>query len=117
MCDQKEEVKMQAVVVNTKQYGRDPMVEPDGVTAQFSNWLARIFGCWHSELSRPFTHEGGSYRACLECGARRDFDPVKWEMVGSFYYDRPQTRDRATPLRAAKVVHRRRELRLVAGVR
>jgi len=108
---------MQAVGINTEQYRHDGRVEPDGVTAQFSNWLARVFGCWHSDLSRPFTHEDRSYRTCLECGARRDFDPAKWEMIGRFYYDKPQNRDRVTPVRTASGVHRRPELRLVAGTR
>ena len=108
---------MQAVRVSIEQFGRDRNVEPKGLTAQFSNWLTRIFGCWHAEMSRPFTHHNESYRACLECGARRDFDPARWEMVGGFYYDSPQ--DRLTPSRrTASVVRRpRTSLRLISGAR
>lgn len=47
---------------------------------------ARIFGCWHLNMSRPFSRGSESYRTCVACGARRRFDLEQWEMVGSFYY-------------------------------
>ena len=47
---------------------------------------ARIFGCWHLNMSRPFSRGNESYRTCVACGARRRFDLERWEMVGSFYY-------------------------------
>ncbi len=83
---------MQAAQITLKQYGHGghSRTEPNGLTAHLSNWLTRVFGCWHSEMSRPFTHDGESYRTCLECGARRNFDPKKWEMVGAYYYDAPK---------------------------
>lgn len=83
---------MQAAQITLKQYGheRRRTPEPSGLTAQLSNWVARVFGCWHSEMSRPFTRDGESYRTCLECGARRNFDPKRWEMVGAYYYDLPR---------------------------
>jgi hypothetical protein len=59
-----------------------------GILAQ---WLTRLFGCWHTEMSRPFTQDKKTYRACLDCGARRDFDPARWEMVGDYYYGKPST--------------------------
>ena len=45
----------------------------------------RVFGCWHMNLSRPITHGRETYRACLRCGMRRSFDPVKWQSRGRFY--------------------------------
>jgi len=48
--------------------------------------LAKIFGCWHSKLSRPFSNRSGSYRACLHCGARKPFDTQTLKTFGSFYY-------------------------------
>lgn len=45
-----------------------------------------LFGCWHSNLSRPFTHGKHSYRVCLQCGARRHFDAETFTTHGSFYY-------------------------------
>lgn len=53
-------------------------------------WLSRVFGCWHTELSRPFSSQGQTYRVCLGCGARREFDPRTWKMQGKFYYNLPK---------------------------
>ena len=50
-----------------------------------SGFLMRVFGCWHRELSRPFTRQGQTYRSCLHCGARRGFDLRTWETKGGFY--------------------------------
>jgi len=55
-------------------------------------WITRLLGCWHKEMSRPFSHNGYSYRTCLDCGASRRFNVGSWEMQGKFYY--------ATPARA-----------------
>jgi hypothetical protein len=51
--------------------------------------LNRLFGCWHTEMSRPFSSEGQSYRVCLGCGARRQFNIRNWETQGDFYYRLP----------------------------
>lgn len=48
--------------------------------------VARIFGCWHKEMSRPFSNQGQTYRTCLDCGARRKFNVASWEMQGDYYY-------------------------------
>ena len=48
--------------------------------------VGKIFGCWHNALSRPFTNRSGSYRACLNCGARKPFDTETLKTHGSFYY-------------------------------
>jgi hypothetical protein len=47
---------------------------------------ASVFGCWHNRLSRPFTTNRESYRACLQCGARKHFDSENLKTFGSFYY-------------------------------
>lgn len=49
-------------------------------------FLARLFGCGHQDLSRPFSQGKTGYRACLGCGARRHFDPETLKTFGSFYY-------------------------------
>ena len=51
--------------------------------------VARVFGCWHRNMSRPFTRDGETYRACVECGARRRFDTERWETVGPHYRPPP----------------------------
>ena len=40
--------------------------------------LGTLFGCWHKDLSRPFTSKKVSYRVCTHCGARKT--------LGTFYY-------------------------------
>jgi hypothetical protein len=80
---------MQGAEMTLKQYGR----ESAHFGAMLSRIASRVFGCWHREMSRPFTLGGQSYRACLDCGARRSFDTKNWKMVGAYYYDRPEARD------------------------
>jgi len=52
-------------------------------------WITRLLGCWHKEMSRPFSNKGQAYRTCLNCGASRKFNVGRWEMQGRFYYARP----------------------------
>jgi hypothetical protein len=53
------------------------------------NLVARLLGCWHKEMSRPFSNKGQAYRTCLKCGASRKFNVGSWEMQGRFYYAQP----------------------------
>lgn len=48
--------------------------------------FSQIFGCWHKEISRPFTVGSESYCACLHCGARQHFDSKNLTTYGSFHY-------------------------------
>jgi hypothetical protein len=48
--------------------------------------MGKIFGCWHKDLTRPFTENKRSYRVCTECGARREFDTKTFKTLGTFYY-------------------------------
>ena len=59
------------------------------VTLKVSDWVARVFGCWHTQMSRPFSHQGQAYRSCLNCGAQRQFNLRNWKMHGEFYYNSP----------------------------
>jgi hypothetical protein len=47
--------------------------------------LVRLFGCGHRNLSRPFSHKRTAYRACLQCGARKQFDTQTLKTFGGFY--------------------------------
>lgn len=47
--------------------------------------VQRVSGCRHTEMSRPFTHEQETYRACLSCGMHRAFDVENWRMTGRYY--------------------------------
>ena len=48
--------------------------------------VGKIFGCWHKRISRPFTTKESSYRTCLDCGARRKFNPENLKTFGPFYF-------------------------------
>lgn len=48
--------------------------------------FGKLFGCWHKKLSRPVTRKSLSYRACLDCGARRKFDTESFRTLGPFFY-------------------------------
>jgi hypothetical protein len=43
-------------------------------------------GCFHRNMSRPFTSGRQTHRVCTSCGARRRFDPDRWEMYGSYFF-------------------------------
>ena len=49
-------------------------------------FMGKIFGCNHQNISRPFTHGKISYRSCLQCGARKQFNPETLETFGGFFY-------------------------------
>lgn len=79
---------MQALTVTLKQDAARQRIEWSQVVKAPLSWLTRAFGCWHREMSRPFTlQRAGSYRVCLECGAHRRFDLKAWEMTGPYYYE------------------------------
>ena len=48
--------------------------------------LNKLFGCGHRNISRPFVQNNTAYRSCIECGARRPFNPETLETFGKFYY-------------------------------
>ena len=57
-----------------------------GVVSIVRRVTARIFRCWHANMSQPFSRGDETYRTCVACGARRRFDLEHRKMVGSFYY-------------------------------
>lgn len=50
-----------------------------------STGFTRLLGCWHSEMGLPFTIDGRTYRTCISCGLKRDFDPLRWKTYGPYY--------------------------------
>lgn len=48
--------------------------------------IAKLFGCWHDDISRPFTQGQTAYRSCLQCGARKQFDTKTLRTYGAFYF-------------------------------
>jgi hypothetical protein len=47
--------------------------------------VQRLLGCWQHDLSRPFTHQGKTYRVCMNCGRSRDFNVEAWKTQGASY--------------------------------
>lgn len=74
---------MEAVV---EQAGTNLSAVIANVVIKVRRAITRILGCWHMNMSRPFSRGNESYRSCVTCGARRRFDLQQWKMVGSFYY-------------------------------
>jgi hypothetical protein len=58
----------------------------DDLFGQRIGLFSKIFGCWHKRLTRPFTTKRSSYRACLDCGARRKFNTESFKTSGPFYF-------------------------------
>lgn len=48
--------------------------------------MTKLFGCWHKNISRPFSQGKTAYRNCLDCGARRQFDPQTLKTYGHFHF-------------------------------
>ncbi|HUF05573.1 MAG TPA: hypothetical protein VMM38_15540 [Aridibacter sp.] len=48
--------------------------------------VARLFGCRHKDLGRPFSDGKVSYRSCISCGARKRFDTETLVTHRTFYY-------------------------------
>jgi hypothetical protein len=76
----------QLVMSRSTSGNRNTGLVSGGIVGKIGGRLNRLFGCWHSEMSRPFSNDGQSYRVCLSCGARRQFDIRTWETQGDFYY-------------------------------
>ena len=49
------------------------------------SFAARVFGCWHKRMSRPITKKNTTYRYCVKCGLRRNYDLKNSEYTGAFY--------------------------------
>lgn len=50
--------------------------------------ISKIWSCWHRHMSRPFTRDGETYRACLRCGVHRRFDLEAWKTKGAYYREK-----------------------------
>ena len=48
--------------------------------------MTKLFGCWHENISRPFTQGKTAYRSCLKCGARKPFNTETLQTHGQYYF-------------------------------
>lgn len=76
---------MQAIL-DQKYIAENLINRTNGAFGKKIGFLSKVFGCWHKQLTRPFTNRNASYRACLNCGARKPFDAQNLKTFGSFYY-------------------------------
>jgi hypothetical protein len=69
----------------------EPKFRPLRLLGILRYMIPPFFICWHRRMSRPFTRDGETYRVCLRCGIRRQFDLKQWETKGNYY--RPSNRE------------------------
>lgn len=72
--------------------------------------ISKIWTCWHRRMSRPFTHDGNTYRVCLRCGVRRRFDLEQWKTHGSYYRENKVV---TTVSSEGGAIRKERKLRLI----
>ncbi len=84
---------MQAALETLEHYSTDDRLRVSRITTAVGGWLGELFGCQHKQMSRPFSRQGETYRVCIGCGARRQFDAKKWQLQGPFYYKEARTTD------------------------
>jgi hypothetical protein len=96
---------MQGSELTIKSFPSQGQMATENVHSTVKGWLNRLVGCWHTEMSRPFSSEGKAYRVCLSCGAHRRFNLRNWEMQGDFYYRLPMSKS-LHPINALAAVRR-----------
>jgi hypothetical protein len=74
--------KMQSISTINQQRITEHAVRTSALNDAAKRLLQRVLGCWHHDLSRPFSLQGKSYRVCMKCGMARNFDPVDWKTSG-----------------------------------
>lgn len=81
-----EHFKDMEAILEQNYIAKETINRTKGVFGEKIGVLGSLFGCWHSNLSRPFTSVKESYRVCLKCGARKHFDAETLTTFGAFYY-------------------------------
>lgn len=75
--------KFQALIPKKGEQKKNPDTFAYGRKIGF---MVKLFGCRHGNISRPITIGKTAYRSCLNCGARRQFNPDTMESHGNFYF-------------------------------
>lgn len=81
-----ENLKDMEVILEQNYIAKETINRTNGAFGEKIGVVGAWFGCWHKELSRPFSNAKESYRTCLSCGARRRFSTETLKTFGSFYY-------------------------------
>lgn len=77
---------MSAALGTLEHYSQSEPTRLSGVYSRITNRVGALFGCQHKEMSRPFSRQGETYRVCINCGARRQFDAKTWNSAGRHYF-------------------------------
>jgi hypothetical protein len=77
---------MSAVLGTLERYSHGEHTKLSNALSALIHRFAENFGCQHREMSRPFSRQGETYRVCIGCGARRQFDAKTWNSSGRHYY-------------------------------
>ena len=59
--------------------------DDDEAFGESQNIFERILGCWHLNMSRPITTQKVTYRYCVKCGLRRNYDLDNAQYIGTYY--------------------------------
>ena len=82
---------MQTVLEALEPYANGERARVSQTRVFLARWLGELFGCQHKEMSRPFSRQGETFRVCIACGARRQFDEKTWISNGPFYFKAART--------------------------
>lgn len=55
---------------NTEQFVATSQMKRFRIVSKLAMVLEILFGCWHRNISRPFTLSGWTYEVCLNCGKK-----------------------------------------------
>ena len=77
---------MSAAFGTLEHYSHREGISVSGLFSRMANRVAELCGCQHKEMSRPFSRQGETYRVCINCGARRQFDEKTWKSSGRYYH-------------------------------
>jgi transcription elongation factor Elf1 len=64
-------------------------IKTDTFVEEKQSFFKRIFGCWHSRMSKPVTIDKTTFCYCKDCGLRRRYDFTTFKTQGAFYSARP----------------------------
>jgi hypothetical protein len=76
---------MQSVATINQQMIQDHAERTRALNDAAKSLVEKLLGCWQHDLSRPFTHQGRTYRVCVKCGLSKDFNLTSWKTQAVTY--------------------------------
>ena len=71
-------------LIANARFGQKEFVD-EKVFGRKLGFFARLLGCPHRNIGRPFGEGKTAYRSCISCGARKPFNTETLETSSSFY--------------------------------